>query len=555
MKKRLLSLLLAIMLVLSLTSCAGNTTGETTAPTEDTSSADVAAEAATPEESEAPEDAAAFDPQSLPYVAEETHFTGITGFPPFFNNIVSDAGQDFQALRVASERTGIYVDWTTVSSDVEEEQFMLIVASGEYPDMLNNAANYYSGGEDKAVEDEVLIDLTKYIAEYAPNIQQILDTDETLRKSVMTGEGRIVSFFSCLQDPEPFPNPGGMGIRQDWLDALELDVPQTYDDLYAVLKAFKSEYNAGMFITQSGDDSHFSLTAGYGVTRGDLYVVDGVVKTPYLEDGYLEFLTMLHGWYDEGLIDPDFVSYSEEFINTHLEVATSGDNGVYPIDTDMIENIPAGCDDPDCVVSAVQPITKTAGETLHLGHQETRLSNKHWAISTACKDPATLTKYVNYFFTDDGVILTNYGVEDVSYRVNENGEYEYTELITDNPDLPVAFAMYLYTNAMSIPYMNIYSRDSFTLSDRQKEAREVWMSDDNDFAWNMPGYVSLTADESTEYASLMADIETAVDENVMKFIVGDRSIDEYSDFVETLKKLNIDRAVEIYQTAYDRVSK
>ena len=568
MKKRLFPFVLVFALIVSLAGCgqskAGSSAASSAEPASAAESETPAAEAQPaaeptpemqPEETPEADAASDFEPDVLPYVEEAVHFTGWTGFPPFFNNFVTDVGEDFQALRVASERTGIYIDWTTVSADAEAEAFMLMVAGGTYPDLMANVARLYTGGEDKAINEEIIIDLTDIIAENAPNVQALLDSDEDLKKSVVTGDGHIASFFSCYYEAGSFPNAGGMGIRQDWLDKLDLEVPQTYDELHEVLTAFKSEYGATMFISQSGSDGHQSLCAGYGVTNGDLFVVDGVVKSPYLEDGYLEYLTMLNTWYSEGLFDPDFIAYGEDdFFNTHIEDATSGDNGVYYIDTDLIKNIPDACDDPDCNVVAMQNVTKTPGETLHLGQQENRLLNKHWAISTACKDPATLAKYANYFFTEDGIMLTNYGVEGETYVVNDAGEYDYTDLILENPDLPVTFALHFYTDTQCIPYMNIYGRDNFTLTDRQIAAQQVWQSDDIDFAWNMPNYVALTADESSRYATIQSDLDTLVDENVVKFIIGDRSLDEYPDFVSELKQMGIDEAIEIYQGAYDRVA-
>lgn len=353
MKKKMLALIMALAMMSSMIACSQDSSSSVSEATSEQKSVEEEVQAsavAEPESADEADDTSvvtpaetmiSFDSASLPYVDEEVHFTGLTGFPPFFNNFVTDVGEDFQALRVASERTGIYIDWTTVSDDVESEYFMLMVAGGEYPDLVANVARLYVGGEDKAINDEVVIDLTDVIAENAPDIQALLDSDEDLKKSVVTGDGNIASFFSCYYEPGSFPNAGGMGIRKDWLDALGMEVPQTYDELHNVLTAFKSEYNATMFISQNGSDGHQSLCAGFGVTYGDLFVVDGIVKSPYLEDGYLEYLTLLNTWYSEGLFDPDFIAYGEDdYFNTHIEDATSGDNGVYYIDTDCIVNIP-----------------------------------------------------------------------------------------------------------------------------------------------------------------------------------------------------------------------
>lgn len=41
------------------------------------------------------------------------------------------------------------------------------------------------------------------------------------------------------------PNPQDMGpfVRMDWLEDLDMEVPTTYDELTAVLEAFKTEKN------------------------------------------------------------------------------------------------------------------------------------------------------------------------------------------------------------------------------------------------------------------------------------------------------------------------
>ena len=43
-----------------------------------------------------------------------------------------------------------------------------------------------------------------------------------------------------------------------------------------------------------------------------------------------------------------------------------------------------------------------------------------------------------------------------------------------------------------------------------------------------------------------------MDENVSKFVTGDKSMEEFDDFVAALKQMNVDRCVELQQTAYDR---
>ena len=69
----------------------------------------------------------------------------------------------------------------------------------------------------------------------------------------------------------------------------------------------------------------------------------------------------------------------------------------------------------------------------------------------------------------------------------------------------------------------------------------------------LPTYgLSLTAEESEAYSSPYNDIKTYVEENVPLFIRGDRSLDEWDDFVATLYQFGLQDCIDIYQAAFDR---
>ena len=64
--------------------------------------------------------------------------------------------------------------------------------------------------------------------------------------------------------------------------------------------------------------------------------------------------------------------------------------------------------------------------------------------------------------------------------------------------------------------------------------------------------MNMTAEESNEYATIMSDIQTYVQENIVAFIVGTKPISEWDAYVATMKSIKLDRATEIVQAAYDR---
>jgi putative aldouronate transport system substrate-binding protein len=79
---------------------------------------------------------------------------------------------------------------------------------------------------------------------------------------------------------------------------------------------------------------------------------------------------------------------------------------------------------------------------------------------------------------------------------------------------------------------------------------QIWQKN-NDGAYILPP-ITMTADEGAEYSRIMSDIETYRKEMVLKFILGTEPLSNYDSFVNQIKSMNIDRAIELQQAALDR---
>ncbi|HML48959.1 MAG TPA: hypothetical protein PKE04_19640, partial [Clostridia bacterium] len=79
--------------------------------------------------------------------------------------------------------------------------------------------------------------------------------------------------------------------------------------------------------------------------------------------------------------------------------------------------------------------------------------------------------------------------------------------------------------------------------------------------WNAEGLLqmqpavspSMTEEETEEYKKLFNGVDTLASENCIKFIIGERSLDEYDAFVQSLKDAGSERLVELTNLAYDRI--
>lgn len=110
--------------------------------------------------------------------------------------------------------------------------------------------------------------------------------------------------------------PDYLYIRQDWLDNLGLEMPETVDELYDVLVAFKEQDANGNgnpddeipMATKNGIKQLYYLMTGFGYDTNSLWYTDdnGEVHYAAVEDQYKDMLAFLNKCYSEGLISDDF---------------------------------------------------------------------------------------------------------------------------------------------------------------------------------------------------------------------------------------------------------
>jgi putative aldouronate transport system substrate-binding protein len=201
--------------------------------------------------------------------------------------------------------------WQAVGSQ-REEKLRTDIAAGTLPDMFAVSGTLLSLMiENEAVEeisdiwDSTASDLTKEKKLYPRGDNWI----PTWRGDRLYG----VAFSYG-----PGYNVDNLGhIRQDWLDQLGLPMPTTIDELTTALKAFNE---AGL--CQYGINACRNLVTWYQSldpifgAYGAMPTIwrtgaDGTLVYGSIQPEVKEALAVIRGWYADGLMDPDFFTYSE----------------------------------------------------------------------------------------------------------------------------------------------------------------------------------------------------------------------------------------------------
>lgn len=466
---------------------------------------------------------------------------------PFTSNQYIQSLNESEMYKELERRTGVHVDFIHPSDQDRLEQFYLLLNSRTLPDVIQTYASYYPGGVDKAIRDGAYIRLNELIEEHAPNYKRLLEEDPELAREVTTDEGNIYAFHLVrMQKTEPVW--WGPVFRGDWLDDLGLEVPITVDEWYHVLTEFKEKKGAKapLIISRYGVDPYGSIVGAYGVGRG-FYKEDRVVKYGPMEPGFKEYLTTMNKWYEEGLIDQDFVTRNSEGRATLI---TTGDTGAYMTEYALVDQYQASIalTDPNArFVPAPLPSLRR-GEKVEYNLVNIRSGGYAAAITTSAKNPVEIVKWFDYAYSEEGAMLFNYGIEGLSYEMVD-GKPEFTELLTNNPE---GYDYWTVSNKYKLdvgPYLRDYTAVAGGFTEFDLAAMEVWS--DTGTSLVLP-VINFTAEEDELASNLMADIATYKDEMVLKFITGNTPLTEFDNYVAQLKKMRIDDVIKIYQNALDR---
>ena len=573
MKKtgKLMAMLLAAVLAFSLAACgAGSSTVDSTAAgsaavsSAESSAANAetatAVEEATPADSTAEEIASddtaapATGPVELPISEEKLTYTMFMTEPFFIGSLIDSMSEDLGLFKAAQENTNIYFDVTAVNGETFDEQFQLMVASGDYYDVMDGMSKY-PAGYDAAIEEDICIDLYDLVLEYAPNYYAAISQDADTIAQLVTDEGNMATFGLMYKSANC--ETQGYLIRQDWLDELGLEIPTTYDELHDVLAAFKENYNCEGMYYGGVDDAR--LDYGYECANGGYMVIDGAIVSGYLQDSYYEYISMVRDWYSEGLIYSDYYSaatgdYDQLLVSNNTGIVQGAATSFSTIYAYLTE------DELDSFsLAAMTPVKNNADDELHYSWNAPSYLKRTdaWAIGSCCEDPVPLVEFVNYMYSDEGSLLFNYGTEGETFTYDEDGKPQYTDLVINNPDNPYFFASYLYvSNAATeyFPSLMDVSASYYAFGDAEWNAYDLFSTLSNDGAYNVPNGIAMTAEESERYSELESDFDTYVEETINSWVIGQSTLDEaaFEAFKAQLQELGLEEMISLKQAAYDR---
>jgi putative aldouronate transport system substrate-binding protein len=474
---------------------------------------------------------------------------------------VKSALEDVPFFQDWQKKTGVPLKFTTAPNSKGKEQLTVMLASGDLPDMIEfDWAKSFPGGPEKAIKDGYILKLNDLIDKYAPNLKKYLKEHPDVDKMVKTDSGSYYE-FPFIRGDDYLKVFQGPIIRKDWLDELGLPVPETIDDWYTTLKAFKEKKGAGAAISFVGqprplnDFYNGPFTGAFGVTK-DFYLDNGTVKFGPMEPGFKSFLETFHKWYAEGLLDKNIATVDTKALDANFaNGATGATVGNAGGGIGRWQPIVQAKDPKAVLIGAPYPVLKK-GDIAPFGQKDFAFSNQGTvAISAKSKNAELAVRLLDYGYSEEGHMFFNFGTEGVSYKM-DNGYPRYTDLLMKNPDKLApsqAMALYIRGNSNGPFVQDKRYIEQYLALQTQRDAVTTWQKTDVDKHQLPP--ITPTPEESTEFAKIMNDVNTLVDEMILKIILGAEPVDSFDTYVAKMKSLKIDRALEIEKAALDRYNK
>lgn len=165
-------------------------------------------------------------------------------------------------------------------------------------------------------------------------------------------------------------------------------------------------------------------------------------------------------------------------------------------------------------------------------------------------------KFVDWVYSDEGRLMTSFGIEGETFVVNGDGSVSVTPQMQRpaNPngkDRVKDFGWVYYMDKYEFPvgYLNdVLPGDPVPEDDRWMFSRKK-MEDANQVIPADP-VLKFTEQQTNELRSKGTNIRDYFKQNIDKFIMGTRPFGEWEQFTEEIKKLGVDDVAKIYNDAY-----
>jgi ABC-type glycerol-3-phosphate transport system substrate-binding protein len=486
-------------------------------------------------------------------------------------NITDYADNEF--TKWLEEKTNIHLDITVAPQDQTEadQKLNAIFASGDLPDIIIGWGNMTLDRQLALAQQGLIVPINDYIDKYGVETQRVFKEMPSAKNAVTEADGKIYSVpdvnecYHCTHAQK-------MWVYKPWLDKLGLKAPGTTDEFEQMLMAFKTKDPNG---NGKQDEIPLSGVVSWHGSLADFlmnpflyyqtvssppgyYLDNGVIKAPFVEDGWKEGLKYLNKLYSEGLIDP------QAFVNTEDQAKALGENP----DVAILGAMSAGHEGIFDEVNGKSgrwkeyiPIPPLKGPSgLRQNPTTANVTGPgRFLITKANKYPEASFRLADLLMSWEGTTREYYGVPGVDWDYVKEGEKltsigggpaKYKELVFHTtphheswgqtaPEYRPASYRESQADTPDQPYEGMlfrWSKENYAPYDVDK---------------TIPPLV-IMPDQATKMGDLSTTITNIVNESFAAFVNGQKDIGkDWDAYVKSLNDAGLNDLIKMYQDAYN----
>lgn len=465
---------------------------------------------------------------------------------------------DWNGLPVLEElekRTNVHVDYQMVPEQGSTEKINVMLAGNELPDAFLSSdftpAQLVSNGK-----NGIFLNIKDLLAENTPNFNKVLEEYPDVEADITAPDGNIYAMPQLYMD---FPSLGvnKLWFNDNWMEALDAELPTTMDELYNLMVRMHTEDPNGngeqdelpLSNAQNNIDNLVTFFGGaYGVcNRGDknknIDFDEETQKVRYYPttDGYKEMMKFFVKCYQEGLIDPELFTMDKTKL---LAKGAEGKVGMFIQPNTFYETA-------DMTLTPLgEPLIGPEGDQM-LSAISPMVCNVNGLIITATNPyPEETLRWVDYFYGDEGAELIWMGIKDETYYEDENGDFKYKDEYLD----PFPQSLGETTCWMAIAWPGIKS-EKFGggvnhYGPKTMAANETLQNFQPEEIWPQFMFEPEESDKVVQYES---DLNSYIKDMQAQWITGRTDVDgSWEEFLSTLKTMGSEELTALYQAAYDR---
>ena len=464
------------------------------------------------------------------------------------------------------EKTNVHINWSVPSGDAQQA-FNLMIASGEYPDIVLGMG-LSREQVSSLVKQGILLDISKEIEEYGYYINKMFEDEPTAKEYVTFGDKiygvpRVSSNYSSKYKL-------AMWVYRPWMEKLGIEEPQTTEEFYQMLKAFKEKDPNG-----NGKADEIPLAArgvynwGAGIeaflmsafipdnASGRYYIENGKVKYVAVQPQYREGLRYIKKLYDEGLL------YQDTFIIDRNQITAIGESevpilgaapGEYP---GMFCN-PTGTTQRYHDFTTITPLEGPDGVRSTV--PTLSVSNGHsFIVTKECKYPAVAVKWVDWLMSEEGKIKSQdrgltiireakegeLGIDgqQAIWAVEQKSAQEQAKYSEGTQNLSWYNCTIYYSSLKR-------SLRTYDPADKNAELYKLYSTYDK-FATDKYKQITISDEDVDAYADYQS-IKDETEAAFAKFVTGELDLDkDWDSYVAGLNNLGLKEYMKLLQRNYD----